>query len=202
MQNDGTPAYIEGKTITLRTFENQVIPAGSQREFAAEGTQFYVLESDGVLLAQFDGAGEAKLDKSVGFEVQQGASPFTKITIKNPSAIDDITVTFTVTDGRITDNRSSVTAASALPVDILSYPNAPLIATGAQIAVAAVGSTPIVAENQSRTKLLIQNIGSVLVQLNGFWRLDVGETLELIFRDAVTAETLTADAGKVQIFEG
>jgi len=202
MDTNGQGAYYPGKTVNLRTFENQVIPVGGQREFAAEGAQFYVLESSGVLFAQFDGAGEAKLDKSVGFEVLQGASNFTKVTIKNPSDIDDLTVTFTVTDGRITDNRSSITAAGALPVNIISEPNAPLLNTSGQIVVAAAGTTAIAAINQDRTTLMIQNIGSVDVLLNGFWLLEVGERLELPFRDAIEAETVDATAGKIQVMEG
>lgn len=214
MDTNGQGAYYPGKTVNLRTFQNQIIPAGGQREFAAEGAQFYVLESTGVFNVQFDGAGEALVDKSVGFEVLQGASNFTKVTLKNPSDVDAVTVTFTVTDGRITDNRASFTAAAALPVNIVSPDpleveivnaepnNAPAIGTGAQVTIAAAGSTAVAAANLTRKQLVIQNIGAVLVVLNGFWRLDVGEKLELQFSDAITAATLISEAGKVQVIEG
>lgn len=194
------PTVIQGSVITLREARNVLVPAGGEKRLHFEGTYFRVMESTGPFRVRFDGGGEATFDKSLSFEV--GRDQFRYFDIINTDLINDLTVSVIATDGRVEDNRVSISSANSLPIDIQSNAPAPAIQTQGFVLLPAIGSVQIAPANQSRTKLVVRNLSAVPVRLNGSWALDHLETLDVPFRDAFVAETIGAYVGQVQVMEG
>lgn len=195
------PTVIQGSVITLREARNVLVPAGGEKRIHFEGTFFRVMESTGPFRVRFDGGGEATFDKSLSYEV--GRDQFKYFDVINTDLINDLTVSVIATDGRVEDNRVSISSTNSLPIDIQTNAPAPLIGASGVIALPAAGSVQIAPANQNRTEINIKNVSPVLVLLNGgAWVLFQGEEIKLPFRDAITAETVSANVGRVAVLEG
>lgn len=183
--------------MNIREF-NLTIAAGDESIVNADGRMLRCVMSSGPFQIRFpNGAGELTIESGISL---RSGDPFSNFTVINSSG-DTLLITLIVTDGEISDDRANFSATTAIPVTIQSEARAPL-ATAGTVAVAGGGaSISLVAENDLRRSLRVQNVGTVpLILTGGVW-LEPLEVFETIARNAVVANTLGADAGRASVWE-
>ncbi|PCJ90939.1 MAG: hypothetical protein COA52_09660 [Hyphomicrobiales bacterium] len=200
MSTEAVPTVIQEPIITLREAANVRVLPGAEMRLHMEGTYFRVMESTGPFKVRFNGGGAAAtFDKSLGFEV--GRDQFKYFDIINTDLFNTLIVTVIATDGRVEDNRVSISSANAIPV--INQTPAPPIAVSGIIALPAAGSIQIAPADPTRTEIKIQNMSAVPVLLNGgIWVLLPGDTLKLPFGNAFFAETVGNFVGRIQVIGG
>ncbi len=183
--------------MNIREFQ-LTIPAGGERIINADGRMLRCTNSSAAFdLAFPNGAGNLTFESGLSL---RSADPFKSFTVKNTGG-DTLEVSLIVTDGEISDDRANFSASVAIPVNVLSGPRAPLATVGT-VAIAGGGSdVSVVAQNDYRRELRIQNVGAVVLILTGGVWLEPFAVFTTIARNAVSARTLGVDAGKLSVWE-